>query len=97
LPEPEVNAPIRNRYGAIVAHADLAYPAQRVVIEYDGGHHRADERQYNIDIDRLDELMEEGWRVIRVNKNLLARRATLVGKVRTALAEADQRRQPSSR
>ena len=95
LPEPVVNAPIRNRYGALVAHVDLAYPAQRVAIEYDGGHHRADEQQYNIDIDRLDELMEEGWRVIRVNKNLLARRATLVGKVRTALSEANQRRRPS--
>jgi hypothetical protein len=95
LPEPVVNAPIRNRFGAIIAHADLAYPAHRVIIEYDGGHHRADERQYNIDIDRLDELMEEGWRVIRVNKNLLARRATLVGKVRTALTEAGGRRPTS--
>jgi hypothetical protein len=87
LPEPLVNAPVRNRFGALVAHADLAYPAHRVAIEYDGGHHRTDERQFHIDIDRLDELMEEGWRVIRVNKNLLARRATLIGKVRTALAD----------
>ena len=96
LPEPAVNAPIHNRYGALIAHADLAYTAQRVAIEYDGGHHRSDERQYNIDIDRLDELMEEGWRVIRVNKNLMARRASLLGKVRAALNPANQRSRPSS-
>ena len=85
FPEPEVNPLIRNRYGAEIAHGDLTYPQYRTVLEYDGGQHREDEKQFNIDIDRLDELMEENWRVIRVNKNLMARRATLVDKVRTAL------------
>ena len=36
--------------------------------------------------------MEEGWRVIRVNKGLMARRATLVGKVETALEQGGWRR-----
>ncbi len=87
FPEPVVNPEIRNRYGAVIAHGDLVYPDHKVILEYDGGVHRTDERQYNVDIDRLDELMEEGWRIIRVNKSLMARRATLLGKIDTALRE----------
>jgi hypothetical protein len=74
LPEPEVNLVICNSFG--------------VVIEYDGGQHRADERQFHIDIARLDAFMEEKWRVIRVNKSLMRQRATLLDKVRTALEAA---------
>ena len=85
LPEPEVNGAITNSFGAVVAHGDLVYRDYRTILEYDGGHHREDERQFNIDVDRLDQLMEEEWRVIRVNKNLLLRGATLIGKVETAL------------
>lgn len=85
FPEPIVNLPIVNRYGAVIAHGDLAFPEYRVLLEYDGGHHRSDERQFHIDIDRLDEIMEENWRVIRVNKSLMLRPATLLGKLRAAL------------
>lgn len=84
-PEPEVNGVIVNSLGAPIAHGDLVYRKYRAVLEYDGGHHRHDERQFNIDVDRLDELMEEEWRVIRVNKSLMHRRATLLGKLETAL------------
>jgi hypothetical protein len=87
LPEPEVNPEIRNTFGAVIAHNDLTHFDYRVILEYDGGGHRTDERQFHIDIDRLDALMEEGWRVIRVNKSLMARRATLLGKIDTALRE----------
>lgn len=85
LPEPSVNLPIRNEFGVVIAHGDLVYPEFRVVLEYDGGGHRLDERQFNIDIERIDEIMELGWRVIRVNKELMRRRATLLFKVETAL------------
>ena len=92
FPEPEVNAPIVNAYGATIAHGDIVYREYRTILEYDGGQHREDERQYNIDIDRLDDLMEEKWRVIRVNKSLMARRATLFDKVETALRAGGWRR-----
>lgn len=91
FPEPEVNGVIRNSYGLPIAHGDLVYRRYRTVVEYDGGHHRDNERQFNIDIDRLDQLMEERWRVIRVNKDLMYRRATLLGKVDTALRSAGWR------
>ena len=84
-PEPEVNGVILNSLGAPIAHGDLVYREYRTILEYDGGQHRGDERQFDIDVDRLDALMEDDWRVIRVNKNLMRRRATLLGKVDTAL------------
>ena len=87
FPEPEVNPEIRNQFDAVIAHGDLTYPEYKVILEYDGGGHRTDERQFHIDIDRLDALMEEGWRVIRVNKSLMARHATLCGKIDTALRD----------
>ncbi len=87
LPEPVVNHRIVNEFGAVIAHADLAFPGFRTVVEYDGGQHRTDERQFDIDIDRLDEIVESGWRVIRVNKQLMARRVVLIGKVTTALRQ----------
>lgn len=84
FPEPEVNGVIRNEYGAVIAHGDLVFRAERVVLEYDGGGHR-EKRQYFLDIYRLDEIMEERWRVIRVDKYLLAHPAVLFAKLRKAL------------
>jgi len=91
LPEPEVNGKIVNRFGAQIAHGDLVYRRYKTVLEYDGGHHRTNDRQFHIDVSRLDDLMEEQWRVIRVDKFLLARRATLVGKIQRALRDGGWR------
>ena len=87
FPEPEVNGVIMNSYGAQIAHGDLVFRAQRTILEYDGGQHRTSDTQFSIDIDRLDALMEDRWRVIRVDKYLMARRATLLGKIDTALRQ----------
>lgn len=92
LPEPVVNARILNRYGAFIALGDMVYPDYRVLVEYDGEHHFGSVEQSHHDIDRLDEVMEEGWRVIRLNSSHLRRKATIVYKVRTALEDAGWRR-----
>lgn len=91
LPEPAVNATIRNAYGAFIALGDLVYPEYRILIEYDGAHHFAGDDQLYRDIDRLDDVMEERWRVVRFNKTHLNRRATVVAKVRAALLDAGWR------
>jgi hypothetical protein len=85
LPEPEINGEIVNKSGVTIAHGDLLFREYRTLVEYDGGHHRTDEAQFDIDIERLDAIMAEGWRVIRVGKKLMRRRATLLDKVATAL------------
>jgi very-short-patch-repair endonuclease len=58
LPKPEVQVPLPDA----VARADLYYPAQRLVIEYDGATHRdslaADNRRQN-------RLINAGYRVLR--------------------------------
>lgn len=91
LPEPVVNMPIRNSHGAFIALGDLVYPQYRILIEYDGAYHFAGDEQLYKDIDRLDAVMEEKWRVVRLNKTHLKRPAVIVAKVRTALLDAGWR------
>ena len=87
FPEPEINGAVFNRYGALVGHGDLVFRRYRTIAEYDGGQHRSDDRQFSIDIRRLDDLMEEKWRVIRVDKHMLRMRASVLGKVENALRD----------
>lgn len=87
LPEPRVNHPIHTASG-IVLHGDLVYPDERVIIEYDGDHHRTDAAQYFADVDRLWRLEEAAWRVIRVNRSHLKDGAIVVcERTRAAIAE----------
>jgi hypothetical protein len=88
FPEPEVNGLILNRFGAEIGHGDLVYRREKIVLEYDGRQHWEDDKQFSIDIERLDDFMEENWRVIRVDKVLLARPAALFSKLRAAFADA---------
>jgi hypothetical protein len=83
LPEPLVNFVITNGYGAFLALADLAYPAFRIMIEYDGAHHFEDSKQFHRDVDRLDAVMAESWRVVRFNKS--HSRATIIARLQDAL------------
>jgi very-short-patch-repair endonuclease len=88
LPEPRVNGEIKNRFGAVIGHGDLVYREAQVLVEYDGRGHWENGRQFAVDIRRLDEFMEEGWRVIRVDKALMAQTATLLAKIRLALDQS---------
>ena len=85
LPEPEVNLDVFNRFGVRIAIGDLGYRKYRVLIEYDGEYHFADNVQMFKDVDRIDGVMEEGWRVIRLNKTHLRRPEIVVSKVQAAL------------
>ncbi len=88
MPEPMINAPIRSRDGRIVAHADLAYPEFNLVLEYDGDQHRTDRAQYYLDINRLERITREGWRVMRINLKHMASPTILAAAIREALADA---------
>jgi hypothetical protein len=88
LPEPEINVPIINRFGAQIAIGDMVYPQFRTVVEYDGQQHRTDDQQYQTDSDRIQEIIEEDWRIIRILKDQLRYRPAMVlNRIRTALIQ----------
>ncbi len=65
LPEPEVDHRLYNDDGTWRRRFDLYYPGLRLIIEYDGLHHLEDD-QWEADIDRREELDDEGYRVLVV-------------------------------
>lgn len=67
FPTPLVNHDVVVR-GTWLAQVDLAYPARRVALEYEGEHHLIDPAQWAADLARYDRLVEAGWRVLRVTK-----------------------------
>lgn len=66
LPEPRPAHVVRASDGSFVARLDLAYPNQRVGIEYEGEHHLRDRRQWQRDLRRYELLADLGWRVVRI-------------------------------
>lgn len=85
LPEPAVNETVRDARGRKLGLGDLVYSLWRVVIEYDGGYHFANDEQIKKDIDRLARFTEAGWTVIRVHKHHLLEPDVLVRRIRGAL------------
>ncbi|MBW3087558.1 DUF559 domain-containing protein [Bifidobacterium sp. 82T24] len=65
LPQPQVNYAIRLDDGSIVV-VDMAYPERRVIVEYDGDHHRIYRNQYLRDQHKRRALHNAGWRVLVV-------------------------------
>lgn len=64
---------------------DIAFPRERVAIEYQGDYHR-DPLQWRRDMSRRARLEAAGWIVIEINHDDLQRPAELVALVRAALA-----------
>lgn len=85
LPEPVVQYEVRAN-GILIARTDLAYPEQRVAIEYEGDGHRIDQAQWRKDIRRQRELEDLGWTVIRLTEHdLRGGLASFLARVRRAL------------
>lgn len=86
LPEPELNHDVFAG-GVKLACVDLAYPALRIAVEYDGEHHLRDPEQWSRDIRRYERLEAAGWIVIRVAKaELFSAPGVLVERVNRAIA-----------
>lgn len=71
--------------GRWIARVDMAWPEQKVVVEYDGAGHR-EERQRRRDAQRLNELQAAGWLVIVLTADDLTHPERTVQLVRCALA-----------
>lgn len=89
LPRPEVNHVIRDpATGAFVARVDLAWPDARLVVEYDGDHHR-EQAQWGRDLRRRERLEALGWTVVVLTAaDLRGDQRSLVRRVSTRLRAA---------
>ncbi|MFC5381489.1 endonuclease domain-containing protein [Aquipuribacter nitratireducens] len=82
VPQHEVRTP----EGHFVARVDLAFPVEKVAVEYDGDHHRYDRTQWRSDLRRREALDALGWRVVVVTgADLLGRPDRVLTRVRSAL------------
>jgi very-short-patch-repair endonuclease len=87
LPKPECQVVVRDATGRFVARLDLAWPHQRIGVEYDGAHHRG-AAQHSKDLFRHNRLRACGWTVIQVDAALFANENALIQMVSTVLATA---------
>ncbi|HTC70421.1 MAG TPA: DUF559 domain-containing protein [Acidothermaceae bacterium] len=88
FPTPEVNANVYDSFGQFLARADLLYRAAKVIIEYDGDHHRLDRAQFARDVRRGSDLAAAGYLVLRFTaSDVLGRPYAVVAAVRSALAQ----------
>ena len=91
LPRPVAGADVVVR-GVWLARPDLAYPALRIAIEYDGDHHRTDRQQWQRDIGRRRVLEDHGWLLVVVTADDVLRRPhEIVDRLRRAISSRTPR------
>lgn len=66
LPEPVVNMSVRDVDGQPVRRFDLCWPEVRVIVEYDGRHHVERVEQWESDLERREEIDDQGWILVVV-------------------------------
>jgi hypothetical protein len=92
FPAPRTQVPVVGPGGYLIARVDIGWEEWFVGVEYDGAHHWTDTVQRTRDIDRLAELADCGWTIIRVSSDMLRyRRGNLVHRVGAALTAAGWR------
>ena len=86
LPRPEAQYPVQDVRRRRAVWLDLAYPEQRIGIEYEGADHWRPERVLQ-DAGRYTWLVDDGWRMYRFTKYQVYREPDEVaGKIERALA-----------
>jgi hypothetical protein len=89
FPIPRTQIPVLGPGGYLIARVDMGWEEWRVGVEYDGAQHWTDAIQRSRDIDRLAELADSAWTIIRVSSDMLRyRQGTLVHRVGAALSAA---------
>jgi hypothetical protein len=78
LPAPQTQLVVVDRYGFVIARVDMGWREWLVGVEFDGAQHWTDPRQRTRDIDRLAELQDLGWAIVRVSSGMLHRTPEVV-------------------
>jgi len=85
LPAPELQHVVRDDAGRLLGRADLAWPDQKVLVEFDGDVHRERDVFVN-DLRRQNRLVAAGWTVLRfTSADVLGRAHEVVVQIRRAL------------
>lgn len=87
-PQPVLNHEVIDPATRIAYYVDLAYPQQRIAIEYDGAEHLTDADRVKRDHRKSAALHAEGWTVIRVYAEDLRDPSDLLARLDHAVAEA---------
>ncbi|SKH74761.1 cullin, a subunit of E3 ubiquitin ligase [Mycobacteroides abscessus subsp. massiliense] len=67
----------------------MGWADRKVGIEFDGAQHWTSAQQRTRDIDRSTELVDEGWRIIRVSSDMVRHRSgTILARVAEAFVAA---------
>ncbi|MGB8962398.1 MAG: hypothetical protein WCC38_10630 [Pseudonocardiaceae bacterium] len=74
-----------------LARADLAFPEQKVAVEYDGSWRDGEVWALNRDRDRLNRVQVAGWEIVFVTAHLLNDPARMVRTVRAAIIDVADR------
>lgn len=77
LPAPVAQHVVHDDDGTVIARLDLAYPDERLGIEYDGGHHR-DRDVFVSDAERGNRLAGRHWTLLHFTAFDVFRRAPIV-------------------
>lgn len=85
LPEPECNLNIFDPSGLFLARADLAYPQFKLMLEYQGDHHRTDRAQWRRDIRRVGSVEDNGWQVLQFTDDDLRDPDALIARIERRL------------
>jgi len=80
LPEPELNLPVRLADGS-KKQPDIAYPAIRFGLEYEGDGHRTDRSRFLADIDRKEAFADINWEIMRVTTAHLQHPVELIERI----------------
>ena len=88
LPRPVLQYVVRDGHGRFLGQVDLAWPEQRVIVEFDGDLHR-DRRVFVNDVRRQNGIVLGGWQILRfTSADVLGRDRTTVGIIAGALGLA---------
>ncbi|MGH3723859.1 MAG: endonuclease domain-containing protein [Mycobacterium sp.] len=92
MPKPTTQIRVTDESGGVIARIDMGWEEWKVGVEFDGAQHWTDPAQRARDIDRTAELEALGWRLVRVNSEMLRyREGTVITRVGDALRAAGWR------
>ncbi|WP_449277104.1 DUF559 domain-containing protein [Leucobacter sp. GX24907] len=76
IPLPELDHDVCDADGRWLGTSEFVFPEYRLVIEYEGAHHKNDASQWYRDIEKYRRYNHAGWEVLRVTADMLYRHTT---------------------